>query len=129
MRLIIDSHLDLAWSALSWNRDITEDLEAMRNRESHMTDDIGRGRFTVSLPEMRRSRIAVCVATLLARAKQEFRPVGGIRRFDLDHATQDIAYSVAHAQLAYYRLLEERGEIKFIINGPALQQHWKRWTA
>ena len=37
MRLIIDSHLDLSWKALSWNRDLTLSVEEIRRAEREMT--------------------------------------------------------------------------------------------
>ncbi len=77
MRLLIDGHLDLAWNALSWGRDITLDLDQLNRDETGMTDHPSRGRATTTLPEMRRAGIAVCQATLLARAKPLSPPAGG----------------------------------------------------
>ena len=34
MRLIIDSHLDLSWNAMSWNRDLTQSIADVRLAES-----------------------------------------------------------------------------------------------
>jgi membrane dipeptidase len=55
VRPVIDAHLDLAWNALQWNRDLTRPLEAMNQSESHMTDHLARGHATVSLPGVPRS--------------------------------------------------------------------------
>ncbi len=74
MRLIIDSHLDLSWNALSWNRDLTQSVAEMRKAEAGMTDDKARGRGTVTLPEMRAGRVAVCCGTLLTCAKRHMKP-------------------------------------------------------
>lgn len=126
---IIDSHLDLSWSALSFNRDLTEPLETLRGRERHMTDHPCRGRATVSLPEMRRGRVAVCLATLLARAKRHICPPGGFQRFDLDYATQDHAHAVARGQLDYYQTLSARGELNPIRTARELEAHWNRWDS
>ena len=52
MKLIIDTHLDLAWNALGWDRDITLSLGEINGREQGMTDDGARGRATTSLPPM-----------------------------------------------------------------------------
>ena len=79
MRWLIDGHLDLAWNALSWGRDITLDLDRLNRDEVGMTDHPPRGRATTTLPEMRRAGIAVWQATLLARAKPESRPEGRAR--------------------------------------------------
>ena len=48
-RLIIDSHLDLAWCAVYFNRDLTLDVDAIRARESHMSDERARGKNVLSL--------------------------------------------------------------------------------
>ncbi|MHC4995434.1 MAG: hypothetical protein ACYTGQ_10315 [Planctomycetota bacterium] len=66
-RPLIDAHLDLAWNALAYDRDLEMDLEAMRAAEAHMTDDPARGNATVRLPAMRAGGVGLCVATLLAR--------------------------------------------------------------
>src|SRR5208283_4624636 len=89
MRWLIDGHLDLAWNALSWGRDVTLNLDRLNRDEVGMTDHPSRGRATTTLPEMRRAGIAVCQATLLARAKPEIRQPEGHARISLDFANQD----------------------------------------
>ena len=79
MRRLIDGHLDLSWNALSWGRDVTLELDELNQLETGMTDDPARGRATTTLPEMRRAGIAVCQATLLARAKPRASPARGAR--------------------------------------------------
>jgi membrane dipeptidase len=129
MRLLFDGHLDLAWNALSWGRDITLDLDRLNRDEAGMTDHPARGRATTTLPEMRLSGIAVCQATLLARAKPEVRPIEGHARLSLDFANQEIASATARGQLAYYELLERRGLLVMIRTASDLQEHWQRWLA
>ncbi len=128
MKPIIDAHLDLAWSALQWGRDLTQPLDVVRASEAHMTDHRGRGRGTVTLPEMRIGRIGVCLATLLARAKPHVCPAGGFNRRDIDFRTQPMAYAMAHGQLAYYRALEQQGYLRFIRTASGLASHWQGWT-
>ena len=65
--LIVDAHLDLAWNALQWNRNIQHSVYTIRTGESNLSG-AGRGQGTVALPEMRQGRIALCFATLLARS-------------------------------------------------------------
>ena len=67
--LILDAHLDLAMNAIEWNRDLTQPLESVRAREAHRKDRPDRGRGTVTLPEMRRAGIGLCVATQIARVE------------------------------------------------------------
>src|SRR5438105_13758475 len=68
MHLIWDAHLDLAWNALDWNRDLLLPVVEIRRREreARMTDK-GRGCNTVSFPELRRGKVRIFIATLLAR--------------------------------------------------------------
>ncbi|MFH1924766.1 MAG: membrane dipeptidase [Planctomycetota bacterium] len=126
MRLIIDSHLDLALNALGWDRDLTRPLAEINRREAGMTGK-GRARATTSLPEMRRAGVAVCLATVVARAKPEVCPADGPRRTGIDYPNQQLAYAAAQGQLAYYRLLEQEGELRFIHTSADLDAHWRRW--
>ncbi len=56
--LIIDGHLDLAWNALNWNRDLKRTVAETRAMEVGMTQK-GRAAGTVAFPEMRKGEIAV----------------------------------------------------------------------
>ena len=125
IRPLFDAHLDLAWCAVSFNRDLTLPVEKIRRRERGMTDEPSRGRNTLTLPELKKAGVRVCVATLLARGGPDQQPKPGYKRTDLDHATQSIAYAAVHAQLAYYRLLEAQGHVRMIRTRGELQSHWR----
>lgn len=127
MRRLIDGHLDLSWNALSWGRDITLDLGELNRREAGLADHAARRRATTTLPEMRRAGITVCQGTLLARAKPEVRRPEGHSRLSLDYANQEIAHAAAHGQLAYYRVLEGREQLRMIRTAGELDDHWSRW--
>jgi len=127
MKLIFDAHLDLAWNALSWGRDLARELDQINAAESGMSDDDARGRATVSLPEMRRGGVAVCLATVQARVKPDARPPEGYSRLSLDYPTREAAFAVAQGQLAYYRLLQEQGHVTIIRTASDLAAHWERW--
>lgn len=126
MRLIIDSHLDLAWNALSWKRDITRPVVEINAAESALHDHRCRGNATTSLPEMRRGGVGLCLATLLARAPTQDGPI--FDRGDLDFRTPDMAYASARGQLAYYQRLEERGELRVVTTTQELEAHWESWA-
>ena len=120
--LIIDSHLDLAWNALQWNRNLQQSVYTIRTQESNMPG-AGRGQGTVALPEMREGRIAVCFSTLLARSTGRIEP-------NLDYSSPLEAFAVAQGQLAYYRALSESGEVRLINNITELDHHiieWQEW--
>ena len=120
--LIIDAHLDLAWNALQWNRNIQHSVYTIRTAESNLSGP-GRGQGTVALPEMRKGRVALCFATLLARSTG--RPIQ-----NLDYSSPYQAYAAAQGQLAYYHALDEAGEIHLIGDRAELDQHiaaWQEW--
>jgi membrane dipeptidase len=124
MRRIFDGHLDLAWNALSWDRDITLELDELNQAERAMADHAARGRATTTLPEMRKGGVTTCQATLLARAKPGAGRADRQRRWDLDFACQEIASAMARGQLAYYELLERRGLLRMIRTARELDAHW-----
>ncbi|MCL5996682.1 MAG: membrane dipeptidase [Chloroflexi bacterium] len=119
--LMIDAHLDLSWNALQWNRDLTQSAYIIRTQES-ATAGKGRALGTVALPELRQGRVAVCFATLLARAT-------GVPIPHIDYATSAQAYGVAMGQLAYYRALEAQGLVRLIDTPATLDRHVAEWTA
>jgi membrane dipeptidase len=123
-RPIFDAHLDLAWSAVCFNRDLTLSVEEIRRREQGMTDEPARGGNTLTLPELRKAGVRVCVATLLARGGPEQKWQAGYKRSDLDWANQTHAYAAAHAQLAYYRMLEKQGCVCILRTARDLAAHW-----
>lgn len=126
MRLIIDSHLDLAWNALGWKRDLTLPLVELNAAEEGFGDSPARGRATVSLPEMRRGGVAAALATLMARyapVTPDLDPLTAT----LNHRTQDIAYGAARGQLGYYEALAARDEVSLLRTRAELQTHWQRW--
>lgn len=124
---MIDVHLDLAWSAMYFNRDLLRTVAQIRADEAGMTDEPGRARNTLSFPELRRSKIGVCVTSLLARSAPGF-PRTGSNRANLDYAAQTISHSHAKGQLAYYRLLESLGHVRIITTRGQLKSHWEEWS-
>jgi len=119
--IIIDAHLDLAMNALLWNRDLKQGVYRIRQQEAGMSQK-GRGRGTVAFPEMRAGRVAACCATLIARLARPGNPRPG-------YNSPEIACAMAQGQLAYYRLLEEQGQVRLIADWPTLEAHVRRWEA
>lgn len=118
--LIVDAHLDLAMNAIEWNRDLTRPIDEIRARERALTDKPDRGRGTVSLPEMRGGRVGLCVATQIARYVALDNPLPGWH-------SQEQAWAMTQAQLAWYRAMEDRGEMVQIADREALDRHVSRW--
>jgi membrane dipeptidase len=121
--LIFDAHLDLAWNAIDWNRDLRLPVADIRRREldQGMTAK-GRGNNTVSFHALREGTVAVFIATLLARL---LRPnlVPAIQRYE----SMEAAYAAARGQLAYYQALEAQGYLRFIKDWPSLEAHVSAW--
>ena len=122
--LIVDAHLDLAWNALQWNRNLAESVYTIRTRESSI---VGKGRAlgTVALPDMREGRLAASIVTLLARSTGQPIP-------NIDFGSTAQAFAVAQGQLAYYRALEQQGLVRILTTSAALQTHvagWQAWEA
>ena len=122
--LIIDAHLDHAWNALQWNRNLLDPVYLIR---VHERDDPGKGRAqnTVALPEMRQGRIALCFATVLARSTGHPVP-------HIDYRSTAQCYAIGQGQLAYYSALERDGHIRIISQLTELNQHiagWETWEA
>ena len=64
--LLFDAHLDLAWNALEWNRDLLKPVADIRQFERQFTGIVP-GDCTVSWPELQRGRVGIVIATLIAR--------------------------------------------------------------
>jgi membrane dipeptidase len=122
MSLIFDAHLDLSMNAIEWNRDLTQPVAELRRPETGKTDKKDRGRGTVSLPEMRKAGIGLCVATQIARVEHnQWSPVPGWH-------SQAQAWAMTQGQLAWYRAMEEAGEMVQIRDRAGLERHLQLWT-
>ena len=121
--IIFDAHLDLAWNAIDWNRDLRLPVASIRQMETDAgLTDKGRCCNTVSFPELRRGKVVIFIATLLART---FRS-GAVPAFQR-YSSMNAAYGAAFGQLAYYRGLEQEGLLRSIKDWPALESHVNAW--
>ena len=118
--LIIDAHLDLAMNALEWNRNLREPVEALRKREEGLTDKLDRGKGMVSLPELRKGRVGLVVATQIARYVDRNSTLPGW------HSPEQ-AWAQTQGQLAWYKAMEAADEMVQIRNLNALEAHLSYW--
>jgi membrane dipeptidase len=119
--LLFDAHLDLAMNAVEFNRDLTQSVPDIRKTEHHLRDRPDRGRGTVTLPEMRRAGIGLCVGTQIARVEMNaWSPVTGWR-------SQAQAWAITQGQLAWYRAMEEQGQMRQIRSRRELEAHLTQW--
>jgi membrane dipeptidase len=118
--LIFDGHLDLAMNAIEWNRDLRWSLEDIRKSEEGMTDKPDRAKGTVSLPSMRTGHVGVCVATQIGRYVKRGSTLPGWR-------SPEQAWASTQGQLAWYRAMEEEGEMVQILTQNDLAKHLQLW--
>jgi membrane dipeptidase len=118
--LLFDGHLDLSMNAIEWNRDITQSLDHVRRREVGKTDKLDRAKGVVTFEEMRRGQIGLCIATQIARFVADGNPLPGWN-------SPEIAWSITQAQLAWYRTMEEAGQLVQIVDKQGLNKHVQLW--
>lgn len=107
-----------------WNRDLLRSAYTIRAQEAG-TPGKGRAQGTVAFPEMRRGRVALSFATMLARST-------GAPESHIDFPSPTQSYGIARGQLAYYRGLETLGHIRIIADLAGLNSHiaeWEAWDA
>ena len=119
--LVVDSHLDLSLNALQLNRDLLVSAYTTRTVEAGLSGP-GRALGTVAFPEMRRGRVALSFATVIARSTGRPEP-------HLDFATPAQAHGIAWGQLGYYHALAYQGHIRLIRDLGELDAHLSEWTA
>ena len=118
--LIFDAHLDLSMNAMEWNRDLTKSIHEIREREKGMCDKPDRCNSTVSLPEMRNGKIGICVATMIARF---VKPESKLQGWN----SQEQAWAQTQGQFAWYKAMEDCGEMMQIKNTDSLKNHLSKW--
>jgi membrane dipeptidase len=116
----MDAHLDLAMNAMEWNRDLKLSVSDLRDREAGLTDKPDRGKNMVSLPALREGKIGLVVATQIARYVRKGSPLPGW------HSPEQ-AWAQTQAQLAWYKAMEEEGEMLQIKDLSSLEAHASLW--
>ncbi|MFT3935604.1 MAG: membrane dipeptidase [Chitinophagaceae bacterium] len=118
---IVDAHLDLSMNAMEWNRDLTQPVLAIREREEGLTDKPDRAKGVVSFPALREGNIGLVVATQIARYVAPENKLKGW------HSPAQ-AWAQTQGQLAYYKAMESLGEMTQITNTAALEKHFAFWN-
>jgi len=116
----IDAHLDLSMNAMEWNRDLRLPVSSLRAREAGLSDKPDRGMGTVSLPALRAGSVGLVVATQIARYVSPSNPLPGW------HSPEQ-AWAQTQGQLAWYRAMEEAGEMVQIRDLASLERHIATW--
>lgn len=124
--LIIDLHLDLAWDALFWNRDLTLTAHQVRQQEEseppQLAGGANTGSCTVTFPEMRRGSVGVMLSTIMSRIQPRTKATlpDGMR-------TQEQAMAVGRGHLAYYQAMTRRADIKPVLGLDDLDEAVRAW--
>ncbi len=116
----IDAHLDLSMNALEWNRDLRKPVAEINEREKGLTDKPDRGNATVSLPELRKGNIGLVVATQIARYVAPGNLLPGW------HSPEQ-AWAQTQGQAAWYKAMEEAGEMIQVNDAVTLEKHISLW--
>lgn len=117
----VDAHLDLSMNAMEWNRDLRLPVNEIRAKELSLTDKPDRAKGTVSFPALREANIGLVVATQIARYAQAGSAFPGWN-------SPQQAWAQTQAQLAWYKSMEEEGEITQITNLQQLELQLAIWN-
>ena len=123
----IDAHLDLAINAMAQNRDLTQSVFDIRQKEKMLgwTDTPDRGNGTVALPELRKGKVGVVVATIISRVDTIGHPFPSAKLTGWH--TPEQAYAFAMAQLTWYQTMEQQGQMVQIRDLDGLNRHVGLW--
>lgn len=118
--LIFDSHLDLAWNAVEWKRNLLAPVREIREAERSM-NGIARGGNTVSYPELRKAEVFCCLATILTRKIVDGYPPFVPFEDDLT------AVSAALSQVDHYKQMVKTSNLHQIFTVEDLSNHLSEW--
>lgn len=120
MTLLLDSHLDLGFSALQINRDLTQPATAVRIQDSVDTQD-SYGSCTVTLPELRRGRVGLVCGTVMSRLDPNDRSTR------TGMYSQQQCHGVGRGHLAYYQALERAGQLRILHRSADIDEVADQW--
>ncbi len=131
--LIIDGDYPMAHGATQLGRDLTLPIEVVRaadpneiRNEYGEAEAVGEWKMDqyamCSLPEMRRAEIAAALVKVVACIKRSIHPHG-------EYRSDENAYAGAMADLAYYKILEAKNEVRILANSSDFGDHMALWDA
>ena len=138
--LIADGHLDMAYNALFYRRDLTLPVRTLRQREDPpatatgghkdsmrtsgaLADPHANGTCTVSLPQMRAGSVGLMLATVMVRVQVSRGHNHNAARSQLQARARGIGH------LAYYQALQRLGEITLLTEPGALHNCVRSWQS
>ncbi|MCA9950086.1 MAG: membrane dipeptidase [Anaerolineales bacterium] len=108
---IVDAHLDIAYNALKYGRDVRKPLAMIRAGEKR---DKERGTATVALPAMRQAGVGLVWGTIFVSPTETALKFGGNKRMTYSNAAE--AHKLGMDQLDYYRRLtdDETNDLRLV---------------
>lgn len=117
---IVDAHLDLAYNALRFGRDLRRPVATIRQQEADLPL-LPNGVATVSLPDLMRGGVGLVFASLFAMPTRSNKSLPGNKT--LTYSDPAGAYHAGRLQLDYYhRLADELEQIRLVGNKTTLDQ-------
>ena len=113
--ILVDGHLDLAFSWVCFGRDPRRSALEHREREGDLANERWRGRCMVGLPEMRRGRVGVIFPTIFLAPKSLGQTPGDPSRVIYEGAAE--ANRFGRLQLDRYRELHDDAQSGFRMIG------------
>ena len=107
-------------NAMEWNRDLRLPVVELREREDGMNDKPDRSKGTVSLPELRKAKAGLVVATQIARFVKRGSQLPGW------HSPEQ-AWAQTQSQLAWYQAMEKAGEMTQVTGLKTLEKQIELW--
>lgn len=120
--LIVDAHLDLAWSSLANGRDLARPVAEIRRAERRTRDNV-----MLTLPDLARGNIALVFGTLYAQPASLSFAQDLVSAHPGGYTTPAEARAQATAQLEQYLRWEDGGHLRLIRHLPDLDDHLRRW--
>lgn len=118
--LIVDAHLDLAYGALRFDRDLRRSVHEVRAYEGNGSGNL-EGIITVTIPQLLEGGVGLVFGTLFAMPEFANKMLPNNRR--LVYANADEAYHVAGEQLDYYRrLADELERVRLVTDRRSLEE-------
>src|SRR5260221_11103793 len=117
--LLSDAHLDMAWNALEWNRNLELPVHKIREFEKQFSGTYP-GANTVSWDALRQGRVGITISTLLPRLSRKDKALS-------HYQSREAAYAACMGQLYYYRALVAKGALREIPDRKTLTAHVREW--
>ena len=118
--MIFDAHLDLAFSALGYGRDLRQSVAELRHQERRLRPNPA-GIATVTLPALRAGGVGLVCATLFTLPERYASRMGADAA--ITYRDQAGAYRAALRQLDYYnRLADEVDYIRLVTDQATLDE-------